>query len=156
MSYLVAIGAFMSGIMFTPVSDDFLVVSFLFYFFSHDVSFFFTWSILWFLCSLSFTWFYGIGYLASCLMVKSTRLAKYMSRVRPLLDKHGARLIAAAYFLPGLRHPIHYVAGFTRIPLKTYAIYNVSAAAVFTLLWAIIVRYFEHSFILQSLLERFS
>ncbi|ANU23053.1 DedA family protein [Planococcus donghaensis] len=149
MSYLIALGVLAGGIMLTPASDDFLVISFLLYAFSNGDSFAFSWLILWVVCFMSFTWFYVVGYTFNRVFSSKRKSSKHILRAQALIERHGHRMIFISYFIPGLRHPIHYVAGFLRVPLKTYIFYNVSAAGLYTMLWAIIVQIFDVASVLN-------
>jgi len=145
MEYLIAILTLAIGIMFTPASDDLLVATFVIYVVANDHASIPSFFITWLICFAAFTWFYGIGQCLNSALPEKKKNGRLLLKAQRLIDRYGTRVIFFSYFIPGLRHPIHYVSGFMKVPLKTYLIYNVSAAAVYSLFWSIAVRLFDVS-----------
>lgn len=145
MSLIIAMIGLAGGIMFTPASDDLLVLTFLSYTSASAHSLILTWLILWLICSSSFAWFYGVGVGLNHLIPQRNRNTKMLGRAQSLIERHGHKMIFFSYFIPGLRHPVHYTAGFMRIPLKTYLLYSYSAAAFYASLWTSVIQFIDIS-----------
>ncbi|KDN57903.1 DedA family protein [Exiguobacterium sp. AB2] len=124
------------GIMFTPLSDDVLMITHLTVAPSGWALFFTTWVVF----TLAFSWFYLVGRGLHHVIPSSTRDSRYLNRAKALYEKYGSRIVLISYFIPGLRHPIHYVAGFTSLKFRTYALYNALSAFLYTGAWFIVIR----------------
>lgn len=124
------------GIMFTPLSDDVLMITHLTVAASGRALFFTTWIVF----TLAFSWFYLVGRGLHRVIPSSKRDSRYLNRAKALYETYGARIVLISYFIPGLRHPLHYVAGFTSLKFRTYALYNAISAFLYTGAWFIVIR----------------
>ncbi|UTT42535.1 DedA family protein [Exiguobacterium aurantiacum] len=124
------------GIMFTPLSDDVLMITHLTVAPSGLALFITTWVVF----TLAFSWFYVVGRGLHRVIPTSKRNSRYLNRAKALYEKHGSRIVLISYFIPGLRHPLHYVAGFTSLKFRTYAFYNAISAFLYTGAWFIVIR----------------
>ncbi|WP_445002114.1 DedA family protein [Exiguobacterium alkaliphilum] len=124
------------GIMFTPLSDDVLMITHLTIATPGWALFFTTW----FVFTLAFSWFYLVGRGLHRVIPSSRRDSRYLQRAKALYETYGARIVLVSYFIPGLRHPLHYVAGFTSLKFRTYALYNAISAFLYTGAWFIVIR----------------
>lgn len=124
------------GIMFTPLSDDVLMITHLTIATPGWALFFTTWLVF----TLAFSWFYLVGRGLHRVIPSSQRDSRYLQRAKTLYETYGARIVLVSYFIPGLRHPLHYVAGFTSLKFRTYALYNAISAFLYTGAWFIVVR----------------
>lgn len=124
------------GIMFTPLSDDVLMITHLTVAPSGWALFFTTWIVF----TLAFSWFYLVGRGLHRVIPSSKHDSRYLNRAKTLYEKYGSRIVLFSYFIPGLRHPIHYVAGFTSLKFRTYMVYNAISAFLYTGAWLIVIR----------------
>lgn len=135
------------GIMFTPLSDDVLMITHLTIATPGWALFFTTWLVF----TLAFSWFYLVGRGLHRVIPSSQRDSRYLQRAKTLYETYGARIVLVSYFIPGLRHPLHYVAGFTSLKFRTYALYNAISAFLYTGAWFIVVRLASYAPMFQQL-----
>ncbi|MCT4782711.1 MULTISPECIES: DedA family protein [Exiguobacterium] len=134
------------GIMFTPLSDDVLIMTHLTVANPGWFLFFSTWVVF----TLAFSWFYLVGRGLHRVIPSSTRDSRYLTRAKTLYETYGARIVLVSYFIPGLRHPLHYVAGFTSLTFRTYFLYNAISAFLYTGAWSVVIRLAGHIPVFQQ------
>lgn len=138
------------GIMFTPLSDDVLMVTHLTITAVTTVPEWIVFLSTWIVFTFAFSWFYLIGRGLNRFIPTSKRDSRYLRRAEALYARYGARVILVSYFIPGLRHPIHYVAGFTSLSFRTYTFYNVLSALGYTGTWFTVIQLAERVAIFQQ------
>lgn len=138
------------GIMFTPLSDDVLMVTHLTITTVTATPEWLVFLSTWILFALSFSWFYLIGRGLNRFIPTSKRDSRYLKRAEALYVRFGARVLLVSYFIPGLRHPIHYVAGFTSLSFRTYALYNTLSALGYTGAWFTVIQLAERVPVFQQ------
>lgn len=124
------------GIMFTPLSDDILMITHLTVATPGWTLFLSTWIVF----TIAFSWFYLVGRGLHQVIPSSKRNSRYLMRAKALYEKYGSRIVLVSYFIPGLRHPLHYIAGFTSLKFRTYALYNTISAFLYTGAWFLVIR----------------
>lgn len=138
------------GIMFTPLSDDVLMVTHLTITTVTAVPEWLVFLSTWTIFTLAFSWFYLIGRGLNRFIPTSQRDSRYLKRAEALYARYGARVLLVSYFIPGLRHPIHYVAGFTSLSFRTYTLYNTLSALGYTGAWFTVIHLAEHVPVFQQ------
>ena len=128
------------GIMFTPLSDDVLMITHLTVA-TRALSDWLLFVSTWFVFTAAFSWFYLVGRGLHRILPTSQKNTRYIKRAEALYQKYGSRIVLVSFFIPGLRHPLHYVAGFTSLPFRTYAFYTTVSAFVYTGAWSLIIRF---------------
>ncbi|WP_214696939.1 VTT domain-containing protein [Exiguobacterium sp. s160] len=138
MEMIIHYGMLAIGIMFTPLSDDVLMITHL----TVADAFVPGWLLFvstWILFTLTFGWFYLIGKGLHHILPMRQRESRYLKRAEAFYQKYGARTIMISYFIPGLRHPLHYIAGFTSLKLRTYTLYTTISAFLYTSAWFLVI-----------------
>lgn len=134
------------GIMFTPISDDVLLLTQLGSWSARSVPPLSMWFMSWSVVFISFTWFYVLArFFREIPFVKRWMSSDYLERAERVLARYGTLAIGLAFFIPGVRHPIHYVAGLLRFPFPTYLVVNAIAAGVYTAVWTFFVHHLGQS-----------
>lgn len=133
-----------ASIMFTPISDDALLATFLLSTLNqHPVLI--IWGTTWITCTLAFSWFYVVGRWLRRLFPNRFTKQKAFQKADTLLSTYGARVLLVSYFLPGARHPIHYIAGFNQMPFRLYQRYNILSAALYSGAWTLALTYLRET-----------
>ena len=100
---------FISSILFIPISDDLLVIRQISSWLRQDqtpvVIFLLVWSAS-FVCFMAFPDFFG-----NSLSFQKVLTNKHLAKAEAILQEKGTVSIAMSFFLPGVRRPIHYMAG---------------------------------------------
>lgn len=141
-----------SGIMFTPISDDALLITYVLHHLEQNTPSFFIWMIVWGVCIVSFTWFYVLGRFFRKFI--PTRLTKKRSftRAESFINRFGSWSILLSYFTPGIRHPLHYIAGFTHMKFKHYQLLNIISSCLYAGVWTLLLTYMRQTEIVRSLM----
>lgn len=128
------------GIMFTPLSDDVLMMGHVLLGVMEGTHPLKIWLMTWPVFVIAFTWFYLIArFFREVPFVKKIMKSRFLSQAETILERRGGWAIGLSFFLPGVRHPIHYVAGLLNYPLGRYVAINVAAAGVYTGVWTFLI-----------------
>ncbi|MFL0201036.1 DedA family protein [Exiguobacterium acetylicum] len=128
------------GIMFTPLSDDVLMMSFAALRLREGMYPVVIWLTAWPVFFISFTWFYLLArFFREIPLVKRWMKSRFLERAETIIERRGLWAIGLSFFLPGVRHPIHYVAGLLGYPLPRYLLMTFLAAGVYTGLWTFLI-----------------
>ncbi|MED3854986.1 DedA family protein [Priestia megaterium] len=143
-------------IMFTPISDEVLLLTQLGIWASKGVNPYVAWILAWMAIFIAFLWFYLIGrFFRQVPLIEKWMAKKWLQKAEKLLDRFGVWAIMLAFFVPGVRHPIHYMAGILKFPVNKYLLANLIASSLYTGIWTFIVYKFNQKigirFILVSL-----
>lgn len=63
-------------------------------------------------------------------------------KIEGWMSKYGAYSIIISFFIPGMRHLAGYICGISRIPMKTYLVFNFISAFIWSLIFLSIGRLF--------------
>ncbi|OAI85161.1 hypothetical protein AYO36_11530 [Exiguobacterium sp. KKBO11] len=128
------------GIMFTPLSDDVLMMSFAALRLREGMYPVVIWLTTWPVFFIAFTWFYLLArFFREIPLVKRWMKSRFLERAETIIERRGLWAIGLSFFLPGVRHPIHYVAGLLGYPLPRYLVMTFLAAGVYTGLWTFLI-----------------
>ncbi|WP_313533273.1 VTT domain-containing protein [Exiguobacterium sp.] len=128
------------GIMFTPLSDDVLMMSFAALRLREGMYPVVIWLTAWPISFIAFTWFYLLArFFREIPLVKRWMKSRFLERAETIIERRGLWAIGLSFFLPGVRHPIHYVAGLLGYPLPRYLVMTFLAAGVYTGLWTFLI-----------------
>ncbi len=128
------------GIMFTPLSDDVLMMGYTALRIKEGVHPVLIWLAAWPIFFISFAWFYLLArFFREIPLIKKFMKIKFLTRAEEILDRRGLWAIGLSFFLPGVRHPIHYVAGLLAYPLPRYLGMTFLAAGLYTGLWTFVI-----------------
>ncbi|KTR27258.1 membrane protein [Exiguobacterium indicum] len=128
------------GIMFTPLSDDVLMMSFAALRLREGMYPVVIWLTVWPVFFIAFTWFYLLArFFREIPLVKRWMKSRFLERAETIIERRGLWAIGLSFFLPGVRHPIHYVAGLLGYPLPRYLVMTFLAAGVYTGLWTFLI-----------------
>jgi len=120
------------GIMFTPLSDDVLMMSFAALRLREGMYPVVIWLTAWPIFFIAFTWFYLLArFFREIPLVKRWMKSRFLERAETIIERRGLWAIGLSFFLPGVRHPIHYVAGLLGYPLPRYLVMTFLAAGVY-------------------------
>ncbi len=128
------------GIMFTPLSDDVLMMSFAALRLREGMYPVVIWLTAWPIFFIAFMWFYLLArFFREIPLVKRWMKSRFLERAETIIERRGLWAIGLSFFLPGVRHPIHYVAGLLGYPLPRYLVMTFLAAGVYTGLWTFLI-----------------
>lgn len=128
------------GIMFTPLSDDVLMMSFAALRLGEGMYPVVIWLTAWPVFFIAFIWFYLLArFFREIPLVKRWMKSRFLERAETIIERRGLWAIGLSFFLPGVRHPIHYVAGLLGYPLPRYLVMTFLAAGVYTGLWTFLI-----------------
>jgi membrane protein DedA with SNARE-associated domain len=128
------------GIMFTPLSDDVLMMGFAALRLREGMYPVVIWLTAWPVFFIAFTWFYLLArFFREIPLVKRWMKSRFLERAVAIIERRGLWAIGLSFFLPGVRHPIHYGAGLLGYPLPRYLVMTFLAAGVYTGLWTFII-----------------
>ena len=128
------------GIMFTPLSDDVLMMSFAALRLREGMYPVVIWLTAWPVFFIAFTWFYLLArFFREIPLVKRWMKSRFLERAETIIERRGLWAIGLSFFLPGVRHPIHYVAGLLGYPLPRYLLMTFLAAGVYTGIWTFLI-----------------
>lgn len=60
---------------------------------------------------------------------------RWLVIAKRLVEKYGPFALSLSYFIPGIRHWVHYILGMNGLPFYKYALYSYTAAAVWTVIF---------------------
>lgn len=128
------------GIMFTPLSDDVLMMGYVALRMREGIHPILIWLTAWPVFFVAFTWFYLLArFFREIPIVKRLMKSKFLEQAESILERRGLWAIGLSFFLPGVRHPIHYVAGLLGYPLPRYLAMTFVAAGLYTGLWTFLI-----------------
>lgn len=128
------------GIMFTPLSDDVLMMGHVALRLREGIHPILIWLAAWPVFFIAFTWFYLLArFFREIPLVKRFMKSKFLEQAESILERRGLWAIGLSFFLPGVRHPIHYVAGLLGYPLPRYLAMTFAAAGLYTGLWTFLI-----------------
>ncbi|YCA45677.1 VTT domain-containing protein [Bacillus sp. JZ8] len=129
-----------AGIMFTPISDDVLLLAQLGIWMSKNMNPYLAWISSWITIFIAFLWFYLVGrFFRELPLVKRWMAKKWLLKAEYFLQRFGIWAVLVAFFTPGIRHPVHYVAGILKFPIKKYLLANLIASFLYTGVWTFMV-----------------
>lgn len=144
---------FISRIIFIPISDDLLVIRQISNWLQQGQVPFAIFLLVWSACFVCFNLFYGIPRLFRELPFFQKLLTnKHLAKAEAILKEKGTIAIATSFFLPGVRRPIHYMAGLLAYPFRQYVLVTLAGTGVYALSWTFLV----HRLGAYGLLNRFS
>ncbi|WP_214851350.1 VTT domain-containing protein [Exiguobacterium sp. s193] len=144
---------FISSILFIPISDDLLVIRQISSWLRQGQGLLLIFLSVWSACFVCFNLFYGIPRMFRELPVFQKLLTnKHLAKAEVILQEKGTVAIAMSFFLPGVRRPIHYMAGLLAYPFRPYVLVTLAGTGVYALLWTILVNLLGA----YGLLNRFS
>lgn len=130
-------------IMFTPISDDVLMLTQVGIWASKDINPYIVWISSWITLFIAFLWFFLVGrFFRQVPLIENWMAKKWLQKAEKLLDHFGAWAIMLAFFVPGVRHPIHYISGM-KFPLKKYLLANFLASSLYSGGWTFMVYKFN-------------
>ena len=128
------------GIMFTPLSDDVLMMGYAALRIREGMHPILIWLVAWPVFFIAFAWFYLLArFFREIPLVKRLMKSKFLEQAESILERRGLWAIGLSFFLPGVRHPIHYVAGLLGYPLPRYLAMTFVAAGLYTGLWTFLI-----------------
>ncbi|WP_051004052.1 DedA family protein [Exiguobacterium antarcticum] len=131
---------FISSILFIPISDDLLVIRQISSWLREDQALLLIFLSVWSACFVCFNLFYGIPRIFRELPVFQRLLTnKHLAKAEVILQEKGTVAIAMSFFLPGIRRPIHYMAGLLAYPFRPYVLVTLAGTGVYALLWTVLV-----------------
>ncbi|UKS57537.1 DedA family protein [Exiguobacterium acetylicum] len=131
---------FISSIVFIPISDDLLVIRQISSWLRHGHQPIVIFLLVWSACFVCFNLFYGIPRLFRKLPFFQKLLTnKHLAKAEAVLQEKGTVAIATSFFLPGVRRPIHYMAGLLAYPFRPYIIVTFAGTGIYALLWTILI-----------------
>lgn len=131
---------FISRIIFIPISDDLLVIRQISNWLQQDQPLYAIFLLVWSACFVCFTLFYGIPRLFRELpIIQKLLTTKHLAKAEAILQEKGAFAIAMSFFLPGIRRPIHYMAGLLAYPFRPYVLVTLAGTGVYALSWTILI-----------------
>ncbi|MEJ9306769.1 DedA family protein [Priestia megaterium] len=131
-------------IMFTPISDDVLMLTQVGIWASKDINPYIVWISSWITLFIAFLWFFLVGrFFRQVPLIENWMAKKWLQKAEKLLDHFGAWAIMLAFFVPGVRHPIHYISGMLKFPLKKYLLANFLASSLYSGGWTFMVYKFN-------------
>ncbi|MEH7286435.1 DedA family protein [Priestia megaterium] len=131
-------------IMFTPISDEVLLLTQLGIWASKNINPYMAWILAWIAIFIAFLWFYIVGrFFRQVPLIEKWMTKKWLQKAEKLLDRFGVCAIMLAFFIPGVRHPIHYMAGILKFPVNKYLLANLIASSLYTGIWTFIVYKFN-------------
>ncbi|AKO93039.1 hypothetical protein BEH_13685 [Priestia filamentosa] len=129
-----------ASIMFTPISDDVLLLGQLGIWMSKNMNPYLAWISSWVTIFIAFLWFYLVGrFFRELPLVKRWMARKWLLKAEYYLQRFGVGAVMVAFFIPGIRHPIHYVAGILKFSTKKYLLANLIASSLYTGVWTFMV-----------------
>jgi membrane-associated protein len=147
-----------AGIMFTPISDEVILLSSLGIWAADGVNPYGVWLASWGMVFVAFLWFYVVGmFFRSIPLFNKWMSTKWLNKAEKMLSRYGFWAVMVSFFVPGVRHPIHYVAGIMRMPLRKYVTATLLASSIYTGVWTGLVYTFDEKvgveFVLGLLLD---
>ncbi|MEM5008842.1 VTT domain-containing protein [Priestia megaterium] len=131
-------------IMFTPISDEVLLLTQLGIWASKDINSYLAWILSWIAIFIAFLWFYIVGrFFRQVPLIEKWMAKKWLQKAEKLLNSFGGWAVMVAFFVPGIRHPIHYIAGILNFPIKKYLLANFLASSLYSGAWTFIVYKFN-------------
>ncbi|MGF9947394.1 DedA family protein [Priestia megaterium] len=131
-------------IMFTPISDEVLLLTQLGIWASKNINPYMAWILAWIAIFIAFLWFYIVGrFFRQVPLIEKWMAKKWLQKAEKLLDRFGVWAIMLAFFVPGVRHPIHYIAGILKFPIRKYLLANLMASSLYTGSWTYVVYKFN-------------
>lgn len=148
-----------AGIMFTPISDEVILLSSLGIWAADGVNPYGVWLASWGMVFVAFLWFYVVGmFFRSIPLFNRWMSTKWLNKAEKMLSRYGFWAVMVSFFVPGIRHPIHYVAGIMRMPLRKYVTATLIASSIYTGVWTGLVYTFDEKvgveFVVGLLLDR--
>jgi membrane protein DedA with SNARE-associated domain len=129
-----------ASIMFTPISDEVLLLAQLSIWVSKDMNPYLAWISSWFAIFIAFLWFYLVGrFFRELPLVERWMAKKWLLKAEHSLQRFGIWAVMAAFFIPGIRHPVHYMAGILKFPIRKYLLANLIASSLYTGFWTFMV-----------------
>lgn len=145
-----------TGIMFTPISDDALIIAYVLYHLEYEATPILIWMMVWSVCILSFTWFYVLGRFFRKFIPARLTMKQSFMRAESFINRYGGWSILLSYFIPGIRHPLHYVAGFTQMKFKHYQLLDIISSCLYAGLWTLLLTHMRHTKIVQAMIKYFT
>lgn len=131
---------FISSILFIPISDDLLVIRQISSWLREDQALLLIFLSVWSACFVCFNLFYGIPRIFRELPFFQRLLTnKHLAKAEVILQEKGTVAIAMSFFLPGVRRPIHYMAGLLAYPFRPYVLVTLAGTGLYALLWTVLV-----------------
>lgn len=144
-----------SGIMFTPISDDALLITYVLHHLEQETPPLLIWMVIWGVCIVSFTWFYVLGRFFRKFIPIRLTMRKSFTRAEYFINRYGNWSILLSYFTPGIRHPLHYIAGFTHMKFRRYQLLNIISSCLYAGLWTLLLTYMRQTEIVRALMTYF-
>lgn len=131
---------FISSILFIPISDDLLVIRQISGWLRQDQTPVVIFLLVWSASFVCFNLFYGIPrFFRELPLFQKALTNKHLAKAEAILQEKGTVAIAMSFFLPGVRRPIHYMAGLLAYPYRPYVFVTLAGTGVYSLLWTILV-----------------
>lgn len=132
---------YIGKIIFIPISDDLLTFKQINTWIQNDLSTTNIFLAIWIGSFVCFFLFYTIPRLFREFQFFQRILTKpYMLKAENLIQRRGNVAIAVSFFLPGVRRPIHYMAGLLAYPFQSYFLITLIGTWVYTFLWLIFLK----------------
>ncbi|MDC0706529.1 DedA family protein [Priestia sp. AB] len=131
-------------IMFTPISDDVLMLTQVSIWASKDINPYMVWLSSWITLFIAFLWFFLVGrFFRQVPFIEKWMAKKWLRKAEKLLNGFGGWAVILAFFVPGVRHPIHYIAGILKFPVKKYLLANFLASSLYSGAWTFTIYKFN-------------
>ncbi|WP_244856781.1 DedA family protein [Priestia megaterium] len=119
-------------IMFTPISDDVIMLTQVGIWASKRINPYMVWMSSWITLFIALLSFFLVGrFFRQVPLIEKWMAKKWLQKAEKLLDRFGDWAIMLAFFVPGVRHPIHYIAGILKFSLKKYLLANFLASSLY-------------------------
>lgn len=131
-------------IMFTPISDDVIMLTQVGIWASKRINPYMVWMSSWITLFIALLSFFLVGrFFRQVPLIEKWMAKKWLQKAEKLLDRFGAWAIMLAFFVPGVRHPIHYIAGILKFSLKKYLLAKFLASSLYSGGWTFMIYKFN-------------
>ncbi|USL27267.1 DedA family protein [Priestia megaterium] len=131
-------------IMFTPISDDVIMLTQVGTWASKRINPYMVWMSSWITLFIALLSFFLVGrFFRQVPLIEKWMAKKWLQKAEKLLDRFGAWAIMLAFFVSGVRHPIHYIAGILKFSLKKYLLAKFLASSLYSGGWTFMIYKFN-------------